>query len=177
MQILYIINGIVALRYFTRRYSRSMAKQRKESLPIHSVVVRFGPLFADEKGIFVTTRQNFFYLPHGAQSATTSVRAFYSGLYVREGSFLPCTKARPGASVKGRLCQGTPSEGFARRKVIWDRKLWVIPRESRRCARTSPSFAHVIAIVSVITVSNLVSNGWKSSARLLWLEHALSIEY
>lgn len=78
---------------------------------------------------FLLQRDRIFYVPHGAQSATTSVRTFFSELYVRERSFLPCTKAHPGASVKGGLCQGTPSEGFARRKVIWDRKLWVTPRE------------------------------------------------
>lgn len=70
----------------------------------------------------------FYDVPHGARSTETSARTFFSGLDLR-GSFLHCTKA---CLVKGGLCQGTPFEGFALRKVIWGRKLRVTPRESPR---------------------------------------------
>lgn len=94
---------------------------------------RFGPLFVDEKGIFVATRPFMMY------RTATLARTFFSGLDLR-GSFLHCTKARP---VKRGLCQGTPSEGFARRKVMWDRKL------------RANFHIRAIAIASLVVVSNL----------------------
>jgi len=115
-----------------RVYSYSKGKRtKKKKLLVHSVAVRFGPLFVDEKGIFVATR-SFMMYPHGTRSTATSARTFFSEIDLR-GSFLPYTKACP---VKGGLCQGTLSEGFARRKVIWDRKLHRerVARQFSRCS-------------------------------------------
>lgn len=87
-------------------------------------MVRFGPLFADEKRNFCCKRGETFYdVPQGAQSVATSARAFFSGLDLRERGSVFLHKGSPGSTGKrgrgeGELCQGTPSEGFARRKVI-----------------------------------------------------------
>lgn len=55
----------------------------------------------DGRGIFVATRRSFFFLRRSVSYKAWRVRcAYFSGLDL-QGSFLPCTKTRPGALVKG----------------------------------------------------------------------------
>jgi len=52
---------------------------------VHSVAVKFGPLFADEKGIFVATRSFMMY--HTVHEALRLRRARFSQSSTCEGRF------------------------------------------------------------------------------------------
>lgn len=102
-----------------------MENSRKKEKIIHGVMVRFGPLFADEKRNFCCNGETFYDVPQGAHKAWRLRRAHFSqgSTCEREGRFSTLHKGSPGSTGKrgrgeGGLCQGTPSEGFARRKVI-----------------------------------------------------------